>query len=481
MKTVWRTLVSASVIAAIGAGCGGGSGGGDAPGVTSPSVGGKNAIDSPILTPLVEFYRHSGSDPGGMDYETPTLVGNDNGDLLLVWDNRIDGKVRSMFYHPDSGWSAPEVVLTKPVATTAFGKFGSWIDNQSNAVIQENSLNASKFHLHAGGPWKEADQLKADTDISFSFVENLGGSPFLPDNSELGVAFVVGYPPSSGLIADMRYPIVLRLKSDGKWDKLPPTPVLTPGEAPLADCAIACITSVKAAVNNKGNLVLAFVARNSGIRAVKFSNEQGWGDVAILDTTSINKPSSVKSVAIGSSDKAAVLWLDGINNNLKLALHDNHAFGLANIVPNEFNEIVPIGSFPRNVVVTNVSEEGVSMIETQVETNGQYGGSLAIDYVPGRPWGSVAGVQFNGYLLESDRISFGWIAGGYALGWQKQDKVYVQQYRKTGWTAVSEYPLIKSNSLDFTMGNSRFAVSGTNLVGVIRGRDGLHSVQWPIQ
>lgn len=482
MKTVWRTLVSASFMAAIGAGCGGGNdGGADTGALTAgPSAIGDSVLDSPLLVPLVEFFRHSSSSPGGRDYETPTLVSNDSGDLLLVWDNRVDGKVRSMFYHPASGWAAPEVVTTKPVATEPFGQFNAWIDKQGNAVIQEElSFNEfvathriGNFFVHTDGAWKRADYLKDGVDLARPLLEAM---TVFPDHSELGVLYLVSYLPSDAIPGNVGHPQVLRLKSDGKWDKLAATPTLAPGELPLAACNVDCFSGMKTASNDKGDLVLAFAARANGVRAVMYSVERGWGDVTILDTnSSLSKPSITKAAAIGSDQKAAVLWFDGANNSLKLALRDIQAFVTADVVPSEFNVA------PETPPTISFYEQRVSVIKPLV-TDGKYQGSLGTYYVPGQPWGEVARSDFSDNLREADRISFGWIANGYALAWTKQESLYVQQLKKTGWTDARVYPLVKSSNLDFTMINFRFAVSGTNLIGIVRGRDGLHSVKWTIQ
>jgi len=493
MKNVWLARVSVGVIAAWMAGCGGGSGG-DAPGATSlisnspPVI--RNVIDSPVLVPLVEFFRYASGDPGGMDYETPTLISNGKGDLLLVWDNRIDGMVRSMFYHPLVGWSAPEIVVLKPVAANPFGEFRVWLDAQGNAVILEDAPNSiGNFYIYTNGAWKVADQLKDEVDISRPILEKVS---IMPDNSELGVLYLVSYPPSVGLIVDMSRPKVLRLKSDGRWEGLAQTPVLAVAEPPLADCFLACITGVEAAENERGDLLLAFTARKNGVRSVKYSVESGWSEVAILDSnSSLIPPPSVVAVAIDSNQRAAVLWKVGVwrvgtTYNLKLAIeNESKQFDLNDVDSTGLHSL-------RSSNRMHLDHQTISVTDSRTDLN--YNGiqppaRIGINHVLGENWDTGAIVKFersskvlfNASLSESEIVEHGWTADGFMFSWLGQGTFETQQFRRTGWTSVKVYPLTKSNITDFTTTNIRFAISGTNWVAVIRGRDGLHSVQWPIQ
>lgn len=275
MNTVWRTLVSASVIAAIGAGCGGGSGG-DSPGVTSlqPEAGSTLQKQKLMTTKFGEF-------------GDPRLLTNSRGDILLVWDDRrAEGAINSMFFHLATGWSQIKVVAPP---TTAGVIIDALLDNQGNAVViigKENILGVllpekSFVYMESATEWKPA----VGEPTAFGNSNFLVQPTLVADNSETGVAYFVGMSPApEGTTFYKKLVRVYRLSNTGSWQTLEPAPMPTPDEL-AHSCDIVCVDYILASADANGRLHVSFDVKDHGKRTAYWSPVSGWSNAFILDLT----------------------------------------------------------------------------------------------------------------------------------------------------------------------------------------------------
>ena len=297
MNTVWRTLVSASVIAAIGAGCGGGSGGGDAPGVTSPQTGAGTTLQKQKLLTI-----KSG------EFKDQQLLSNSQGDLLLVWDDRkTGGAINSMFYHPSIGWSGVKAIAP----TTTLGEINSVaLDSQGYAVLVMGKTDAIGFKA----PDRSFVYLSNTTDWQPALGETtlfgsalLASTTLVADHSVNGIAYFVGLSPDQPTPTAVRLVRVYRLLNTGTWEKLEPAPITSPGEATFA-CSTFCADEIVASADANGRLHVSYDVNSHGKRSAYWDAGSGWHGAFVLDGDHTSSLAHETFLNINENGKGVAIW-----------------------------------------------------------------------------------------------------------------------------------------------------------------------------